>query len=248
MGKSTRFFAVLACLFLGLSLGASKGAVVTYTATDVGAGPGDPWPLSTAAASSFDTAAAAIAPASLINFESAPIGSFSSLTVAPGVTITGADYLGNNQTILNSPAEPGTPPVDGFNTTLGGSEFVEVQGGTLTFSFASPTQFFGAYYTGIQSEFFSDYLTFSDGTSQTIDITNPDPSAGGVTFLGFTDAGKSITSITVDAGSPPGAGDYLGIDDVRYETPVPEPASISLLAVGAVGLLGRRRNRKLSIA
>src|SRR6202034_3941257 len=97
---------------------------------------------------------------------------FSSLTVAPGVTMTGKDVNGNNQTIRNSSNFPSFPSVDGSNTTPGGSQFVEMIGGTLTFTFATPTQFFGAYLTGVQDFGQTDTFTFSDGTSETIDAPN----------------------------------------------------------------------------
>ena len=53
-------------------------------------------------------------------------------------------------------------------------------------------------------------ITFSDGTSQSVDIPNPGFD-GGTTFVGFTDAGKSIASITINVHN-----DVVGVDDVRY--------------------------------
>jgi hypothetical protein len=66
----------------------------------------------------------------------------------------------------------------------------------------------------------------SDGTSQSVDIPNPDCD-GGITFAGFTDADKAIAGITINV-----YVDIIAMDDVRYVTdPVSEPASLALLGL-----------------
>ena len=236
---------VIACVATAMfSLQAAHGGTVTtYSATDVGVGPGAATPNASAVAAGFDAAASALAPEFFVDFEPAPIGPFAGLVVAPGVTITGADLFGNDQTILNSPADPSNPALDGFNTTLGGSQFLELAGGSVTFTFANSTEFFGAMFTGIQPEFYTDSLTFYDGTVQNIVIFNPSPDQGGVTFLGFTDTGAAITSITVNAGTLTSGADFFGVDDVRYSIPVPEPNPFASTcsAFLAIVLLARRR-------
>src|SRR4051794_15989976 len=88
-------------------------AIVTFSGIDPGVGPTDPRPLSNAAAASFDAAAGLLGPSTLINFESAPVGGFTSLLVAPGVTLT---QTGGASTIANAPvATPAS--LYGFNTT-----------------------------------------------------------------------------------------------------------------------------------
>lgn len=239
----------MAFVALGLMANPSSANIVIFTGTDLGAGPGDPHPNSDAAAANFDAAAAALGAVSTITFESAPVGSFHDLTVAPGVSITGTDVNNNDQVISNAP-NASLPSLFGFNTTPGGTNYVNMSGGNLVFTFAQPTQFFGAYLTGVQTNFFSDSITFSDGTSQTITVpgTGTSSSIGEVAFVGFTDAGKSITSITVNAGVPGDAGagfDDIGVDDVRYQVAVPEPSSLALCVAGAsvMGYLwGRRRH------
>jgi hypothetical protein len=223
---------------------------ITYTGEDIVATTSSSHPNSTAAAALFDSAAAALGTVSTINFESAPVNSFSSLTVAPGVSLSGTSAFGTNQSIRNSSNFPAAPTLDGFNTTSGGKNFVEIEGGTLTFTFASPTQFFGAYLTGIQTYFFTDTVTFSDGTSQTLDIpgAGTSGSVGAEDFVGFTDAGKSISKITINAGSFLAGYDDIGIDDVRYQSgPVssvtPEPDSIVLMLTGCLGLAAGIRRR-----
>jgi hypothetical protein len=83
-------------------------------------------------------------------------------------------------------------------------------------------------------------ITFSDGTSQSVDIPNPGFD-GGTTFVGFTDAGKSIASITINVNN-----DIVGVDDVRYVTdPVSEPASLALLGGALAGLAVTRRRKHM---
>jgi hypothetical protein len=237
------------CLLAHYSVCASA-AVVTFTGEDLNAGPGSAHPVSSAAAGSFTTAASAIGNVSTINFESSPVGSFNSLVVAPGVTLTGTNYNGGNQAILNASNSPSFPSLDGFNTTPGATNFVEIYAGTLTFTFATPTQFFGGYLTGIQTYFFQDTFTFSDGTSETINVpgTGTTNSVGALDFVGFTDAGKSITSVTINAGTSPGGADYIGIDDVLYQstpTTAPEPTSVFLAIAGGFMLaFGFQRRSK----
>jgi hypothetical protein len=247
------FMAVVA---IGMAACPARAGVIVFTGFDLGSGAPPAHPNSDAAAASFDAAAALIGSSSKITFESAPLGSFNNLVVAPGVSINGLDFQNLNQTIRNTSNFPANPALDGSNTTPGGSKFVEMQGGTLTFTFAQPTQFFGAYFTGIQTVFFTDSITFNDGTSQTVNILAPGTtsSLGATVFVGFTDAGKSITSITINAGIPgnPGAGfDDIGVDDVRFQSAppaVPEPSSLALLSLGGLTLAGWRRWKKRATA
>jgi hypothetical protein len=238
-------FAVLTCS--GVYASAS---IITFTGEDIVSTTTSPHPNSAAAAASFAAAAGLIGTVSTITFESAPLGSFSSLTAASGVTVTGTDINGNNQTIRNTSNSPSFPTLDGFNTTPGGASFIEVQAGTVTFSFATPTQFFGAYFTGVQNFFSGEDITFSDGTSELISIpeTGTSGSVGAVDFVGFTDAGKSISSITLNAGNANTGADYIGIDDVSYQSAavnstVPEPDSIALMLTGCLGLAAGIRRR-----
>lgn len=83
---------------------ASNAALGIYLGNDAGANSTDPRPISIATAAAFDVAVPGLGPTTLINFESIALGSFSSLAVAPVVTLTGSDIGSANQTIVNSPA------------------------------------------------------------------------------------------------------------------------------------------------
>jgi hypothetical protein len=236
----------------GLAAGQAEGSVVVYSGTDVGAGPGAAAPNANAAAASFASGAATLGTATTITFASAPVGAFNNLAVAPGVSMNGTDYQGNPMYVASSPSYPSDPAINGFNTTPVGGNYVEMRGGLLTFTFAKPTNFFGAYFTGVQSMYFSDTITFTDSNGlQVVGISNPSSSAGGVTFVGFTDAGQSITSVTIDAG-PPGnsLADFIGVDNVIFDpTPVPEPSTLAMAATAvAFGFARLLACRKLLVS
>ena len=217
-------------------------AQTVFSGFDSGANSTDPRPNSIATAASFDAAAAAIGSVNLINFESSPVGAFSSLTPVSGVTVTGSDFFSGNQTIRNSPS--GSPDrLYGYNTTAGGSKFLSLLGGTATFTFLDPINAFGAYFTGVQLT--GETITFNDGSSKTVAI--PNPGGSGIEFVGFTDAGKFISSVTITA-----TGDIIGVDDVRFgrQAPsanTPEGSSLAMMALGGLPLaigFGRKFRRK----
>jgi hypothetical protein len=251
--RKTLVSALIAVSAIALSASAANAVVVTFGATDPGANSTDPHPNSNAEAAVFDTAASALGTENLITFESAPVGPFSSLTVAPGVTLTGTDYTGANQSIRNSPID--TPDaLFGYNTTVGGTNFLYVNAGFVTFTFATPIQAWGAYITGLQLD--GETVNFSDGSSQSLAIPNPGVGIGGAEFFGFTDAGKMISSIEVDTRNPSNTlGDFIGIDDVRYVSSssapiIPEASTWAMMLLGfaGLGLAGYRSRRRATLA
>lgn len=206
---------------------------VVFSASDA-ADSIDPRPNSNAMAASFDTAAGGLGPVSIINFESAPVGVFNNLVVAPGVTMDGIDISSNDQQILNASIGFPADGYWGYNTTPGGVKFVQNSAGDVTFTFSTPIQSFGAYISGTQLDFNNVLFTNGDGP-QTIPVPNPSAALGGITFVGFTDAGQSISSVTLTS-----IGDILGVDDVRFGF-VPEPGTTALAGVGLAAMSRRRR-------
>jgi hypothetical protein len=237
--------AILAMAAFALVTPPAHAGLVLFSGTDDGAGSLATAPNSAAAAASFAAAVAALGTEHTITFETSSLGTFSSLSPAPGISLTGSNVNDNDQSIVNTTSNINiTPPCSnalcGYNTTPGGSNFLLLFGGTATFSFGGGTVAFGAYLSGVQNA--GETITFSDGTSQSVGISNPGFD-GGTTFVGFTDSDKSIASITINVNN-----DIVGMDDVRYVTgSVPEPASLALLS-GALAELALMRRRKHMLA
>ena len=230
--KLARFvLSILTCAMFG----SASAVVVVSSGIDAGANSGDPRPNSNAAAAAFDLSNNE----TIITFEAAPLGSFTNLLVAPGVTINGTDCCGSPQTIRNSPV--GSPDgLFGYNTTSGGSQWLSLFGGSVTFTFANPIEDFGFYYSGVQLD--GETITFNDGAPQSINIPNP---GSGVLFIGFTDFGNPISSLTINV-QVANTGDIVGIDDVRFsvaQTQVPEPATLALAGLALAGLGFSRRKQ-----
>ena len=221
-----------------IAAAAAQAAPLTFEGADPGTSLGSATPGSDAAAAAFDAAAGALGSVRLIDFESAPLGAFPSLEIAPGVTASGLGYTGVATHSIAAGERCGS--VCGFNTTLGGLKYLDVDANFITLSFSGGVQAFGAYITGVQLD--GETVTFDDGTSQTLVLANH---GSGAQFFGFTDAGKTILSITLDTRNPSNTlGDFVGLDDVRYVAAVPEPGTLALFALGIAGVATRAWRRR----
>lgn len=108
----------------------------------------------------------------------------------------------------------------------------------MTFSFVTPIDSFGAYLTGLQGDIVGQQtVTYANGNVVNIPLLS-----GGGAFVGFIDAGASITSVSIAFN-----GDIIGVDDVRYgnaNSRVPDSGStIALLGLALAGLVAIRRRK-----
>jgi hypothetical protein len=260
--RSTKLLWPAAALLLAAAPLPAGAAITTYVGSDLAVSATDPHPNATAAAAAFD---AAVPGAGLITFEGTSSNPIPNLM---GVTLSGVDQFGNDQFIHTAPVDPEASTEFGFNTTPGGKSYLANDAGTDTFTFSTPIDAFGAYFTGVQVPV-RDSIVFSDGTTETILLPNAGSDPGSsklpttvTSFVGFTDPGKQISSVTILAGLNSGGSDWIGIDDVRFgnlppddtgpgsggtgSAPgIPEPASWALMIMGfgGAGAMLRRRSK-----
>nr|MCU0634418.1 PEP-CTERM sorting domain-containing protein [Gemmatimonadaceae bacterium] len=142
----------------------------------------------------------------------------------------------------------------GYNTTAGGQRLMGLANdevgltASLTFNFATPINFFGAYITGVERSCAT--YTASWGAASFVLPNSGNPTAcsvgaAGIQWFGFRST-SSVTSVTFAEVRVAGFRDVIGIDDVIYGVVVPEPSTYVLLASGLAALAGvaRRRQRR----
>lgn len=84
------------------------------------------------------------------------------------------------------------------------------------------------------------WMTFNDGSEVEIEYTPFGGAAGSGLFFGYqAPAGKFITRIEATRDNH-GGNSFLALDDLAFVV-TPEPASLSLLALGGMAILRRRR-------
>jgi hypothetical protein len=240
--KLTRCLVIAAVVLLASYAMASPGPI-TYSGQDDGASNLGPWPNSAAAQAAFLAAAAGLSPVSTMTFEPpVALGYYSPiLNAGPGVSIalTGPNF-GDGFSGISTTTFGG---LYGFNTTPGGAQWLGFPGGTATFTFTHPTEYFGFWLTGLQTIFTAqETVAYNGADGQTLNI--PINVNGGAQYFGFTDAGNAFTSVTINNVSTANGADAWGIDDVSYNgASTPEPSSLLLLGSGVLGLAGVVRRK-----
>ncbi|MCG3129633.1 MAG: hypothetical protein FLDDKLPJ_00367 [Phycisphaerae bacterium] len=196
-------------LFMLVAAGAARADVVVYYGVDPGAEPSDPRPNSDRTAAEFRDAV--LGEIRTIGFEDQPLGSFTTLEVAPGVVVEAFSQSTNAAGIRNDGSR-----IIGYNTTVGGEKFLRFDaastGASYRVSFDPPLHAFGAYLTGVGTASGDVFVEFDDGAFQSLEIAGA--SNGGSLYLGVTDHATTIRAVLFVIRN--GSSDVFGIDDFSY--------------------------------
>jgi hypothetical protein len=248
-------------LFLGmlLSPGIAIGQLAIYDSIDVNIGPGAAHPNYDAKVSQFESNTGAF---NVITFEGLTPGPFTnpsatetpaSATIALGqgvqATLTGVDPRPPAGSIYGITSDTQNQFL-GFNVTPGGSQFLRVvpflqsTPTDVTFHFSENVTSFGMAITGLGGTvpgLLELKFTPLGGTPQ--DLTIAGNNQGGLVFYGVSGFGQTNQFTLQMSPTIAGTRDIIGIDDLRFATVVPEPASWVLIIVGGTCALAATTGR-----
>jgi hypothetical protein len=246
---------VLTVLLLGIGLPTARANLTFFSGIDPGVGPTDPRPISAATAANFNAAASVLGGISVINFENLPTQFSSHITLNTNASVEVFDCFSADDVINNGQGNSlGVGAGLGFNTTPGGSNFFRIDpknatvSETATFTFNTPVQAFGAYFTGLGDSGGFETLSFNDGTPQSMIIMGS--ATGGSEYFGFTDPNASISTIalTLTQGNN-GNREILSMDDLSTVPSVPEPSTLALSLIGLTVIgLGQAVRRRVALS
>jgi len=178
------------------------------------------------------------------NFESFSTGTTTPLDVLFSNGITAKlGGVGSIATVPNGTNGVGRYPISGSN-------FYEASG-AFSIDFSAPIVAIGFY--GIDIGDFNGKVTatMSNGVSHLFNINNSQNISGGsVLFWGLIDTANPFTSVTFGNTSP--GVDYFGFDDFtigaiqQVAVATPEPSTMVLIGLGAIGVLFLKRSRESS--
>ncbi len=212
----------------------------TYWGEDAGNGDPNPvitsWPTADAASADFQNHLVGVGTE---NFEGFANGQSVPLNITfPGA---GTATLTGDGTIVQ---DPGSVSVGRFNTTPGGSKFLETSQ-NFTINFSAPVAAFGFYATDVGDFGGTLTLTLAGGTTKTVTVPSVPgtPPGGSVEFFGLIDTDDPFTQITF-GDTQPGV-DFFGFDDmtigsieqVNPNGNAPDGGSTLMMLTGALGCM-----------
>lgn len=162
--------------------------------------------------------------------------------IALDTNISGIGGLLEGGIIITDTTSAGAAYVRGSSSFFGGSNPVDTravahnEGAYLEIDLGGGVDYIGGI--DIDHSGTSFILTYADGTTSNHSIETTGASGDSGEFWAFyRNDMPLITKIQMNAS---GDGEW-GIDNLEYSTPVPEPASIAAIAIGAAAMLRKRK-------
>lgn len=219
-----RFWIQVKITFVGLTLlGICGSAHATFFNSAAFANNG-------ATQSSFYTAAGISSPQWLVDFEAIPVSTnvHGNASLFPNLTIT----TSNSSAVVTS----GAGSIGGSNP-IGARALQMAEGNNVFLTFATPVDYIGGF--DIDQSGLSLTVFLVGGGSESVNLETTAGDGNSAEFWGYVknSGGPQISSVRFSGVS--GASGWA-LDNLQYNTPVPEPCTILALGTGAVALMRRR--------